>query len=319
MGNKWNSGLQNANQFDLLDEDLSSTEIEYLESPSYTLEDAKNLTELTQKQITWLLLQFKPRGEPMQEEVDGYAIVYKLNRYGLKETRWLLITTKALYIVEPMDFTLCSMRITIDNIKSLGFSLDNKCFGIKTKEEFYNCHLFYTKTSIFTVNAIKTMHYLEKNDFINIILAESATNLLDQIHENEEIEEPDLQAFETIKAAFGTKGEYLITSLSIFQRQPKISRGKIFLSNFCLYLTTLDIQISGILKLDTIKRLVLCENHLDFVVRSTREDFWLIHSQSYAILKEIEEVIYSEHNKKQRILFLDSKEIHYRGFLSPNQ
>ena len=166
--------------------------LDYIKCPVYNLENIKGLSEEKQKSITWLLVQFKDKGKPLTEEVDGYLVVYKKNRYGCKQTRWMLITTEAIYVVKQNDFSQCYLRIIIGDIENLGFCLDNQSFGIRTKE---SSHIFYSYNSISAVNSIKIMYYLKYEDFLSIVLTNEYKLLMNLILKPATVDEPDLKKF----------------------------------------------------------------------------------------------------------------------------
>lgn len=273
---------------------------EYLESPYYNLERAEELPESVQKQITWLLVQFKPKGEPLTEQVDGYLKILKKNRYCFKEIRWLLFTTNSLYLVEPNNFMQLNLRIPIISIESLGYSLDNKSFGIKSENEA-SFYVFYSENSINAVNAIKTLFYLLKEDFINVLIAESTKAFKYLMNKKIEAEGPDFETFAKIKESFEIKGEYLITSVIVFEAKPKIRKRKLFLSNFSIYLTSFDGEVYKTIEVAKVCELVLLSNHLEFGIRGVEGDFWLVYNQAYALLSEVSEIIKEEYGKDIRI------------------
>ncbi|OMJ93996.1 hypothetical protein SteCoe_2911 [Stentor coeruleus] len=291
---------------------MHQDETNYIESPHYHLDSPQELTEFQQKQITWLMVQFKPKGEPLKEEVEGYTRIYKKNRYGVKESRWLLLTTFSIYIVEANDFTQLNLRIPIENLTSLGYSLDNTSFGINSKAETSMSFWFYSQDAISIVNAIKIMYYLMKEDFLTIILADSTKMLKKILAIPAEPEEPDVKLFTCIKDIYGTKGEYLITSITLYERKPVIDRRKLVLSNMNIYLVKFSGRVISILPLATVIRLFLLSNHLDLVIKTSVGDLWLIYSQAYAILKEISEVLFMESKINVRIQFREPKEVAFK-------
>lgn len=275
--------------------------LDYIKCPVYNLENVKGLSEEKQKSITWLLVQFKERGKPLTEEIDGYLSVYKKNRYGCKQMRWMLITTEAIYVVKPNDFSQCFLRIILGDVENLGYCLDNQAFGIKTKE---SNHIFYSYNSISAVNSIKIMYYLKYEDFLSIVLTNESKLLMSLITKPSIIEEPDLKNFQIIKENFGSPGEYLITSVDVFRTKPSTQQGKLFISSLAIYFEPNNSEKIKKVMNEGIKRLILLDNHLEVVIKTQQGDLWLAYSQAFSLLKEISEILLTEFKKKVYIKYL---------------
>lgn len=311
MGNK-----QAAEEFNIDNslegfEDIEDFGKDYIECPEFTLEKAQNLNVLMQKQITWMLVQFKPKGDPLTEEVEGFLKVYKKNRYGIKEMRWMLFTTIALYLVEPKNFLQVNSRFLLADIRNLGYSLDNKAFGFNVPNEENPAQMFYYTDSISPVNAIKTLYYLLKEEFIYINIADSPRDLEKSLEILIGPDEPEVEAFKKLKEKFGTLGEYLITTVNLFEMLPKIKKVKMHISNFNLFIASSNGKLLNLIPLSEIFGCYMLMNHLEFVIKSRSGDIWLVHDQAYAILKEITEIITSEYHRKIRIRVLDKEEIRF--------
>jgi hypothetical protein len=278
--------------------------LDYIKCPDYTLQNIKDLSDEMQKSITWLLIQFKEKQKPLTEEIDGYLPVFKKNRYGCRQKRWMLITTEAIYIVKPYDFSQCFLRVQLKDIQNLGFSLTGQSFGLRTSDNF---HVFYSDFAVSALNSIKIMQYFQSEDFLTVVLSKENEELYSIIAKNAEVDEPDLQGFQFLKENYGNPGEYLITSVQAFKMKPFVEKGKLFISSVAIYFQ--DDRKRKVLKLmmEQVSRLILVDNHIEVIIRTPQEDLWLAYSQSFALLKEISEIVQTEFKKKIYIKYLSEK------------
>ena len=161
---------------------------------------------------------------------------------------------------------------------------------------------------------MKTLYYLQKEDFLHINIAKSSSSLSNQMKKSLDPEEPDIHMFSKLKDVYGAKGEFLITTVTLFELKPKWIKAKMHVSNLNLYFTNKG-QLYSLISISTIFGCYLLHNHLEFVIKTTKGDILLIHNQAYAILKEIIEIIKTEINRKLRIKVAEYDEIKFRGIV----
>jgi hypothetical protein len=311
MGNQKLKKLLEDDTVKVLDDPNERVE-NFIEAPLYTLQHPQDLPDLIQRQITWLLVQFKPKNEPISEQVEGYLEVYKRNRYGINQSRWLLFTTVSLYLVEPYNFMQLNARIPIEFISCLGYTLNNSCFGIKTKESNLSVYILHCENPISALNAIKTLNYLKTEDFIPIVIAKDSSELVKLINQAASPEEPDTKVYSDLKSKYGSKGEYLITSIKLYSIKPKLSQLKLYLSSSNLYFISLKDSVCTLVPLNKVAEVIMVINHLEFVIKTSYGDLWLIHDQAYGILNEIIEAIANEHKIKLRLKIMHADEIVFK-------
>ena len=163
-----------------------------LEAPEYRLEDTTSLSTEDQISISWIFKAYAQVNKFPQdeEEVDGFLIVKKKTRFNTMQSRFLLFSTRALYIMKKEYLKDVRRRIDLTDIASLTLAPDEQSFVIHVKPSDPGVDLtLYTERSIDAVNSIKTLIFLLVQNFPRIFRPASKQEFAkliksDQVHED---------------------------------------------------------------------------------------------------------------------------------------
>jgi hypothetical protein len=163
-----------------------------LEAPEYRLEDTTSLSNEDQISISWIFKAYAQVNKFPQdeEEVDGFLIVKKKTRFNTMQSRFLLFSTRALYIMKREYLKDVRRRIDLTDIASLTLAPDEQSFVIHVKPSDPGVDLtLYTEKSIDAVNSIKTLIFLLIQNFPRIYRPATKQEFLkliksDEVHED---------------------------------------------------------------------------------------------------------------------------------------
>lgn len=152
------------------EEDKEASKI-LLEAPDYHLEDIMTLSNEDQISVSWIFKAYAQVNKFQQEpeEVDGFLIVKKKTRFTSMQVRFLLFSTRALYIMKKEYLKDVRRRIDLTDIASLTLAHDGQSFVIHVKpsEPGRDLQLF-TENSKDAVISIQTLVFLLVDDFPKI-------------------------------------------------------------------------------------------------------------------------------------------------------
>ncbi|CAG9323519.1 unnamed protein product [Blepharisma stoltei] len=279
--------------------DKKSENLILVEAPKYQIDDVLQLDQKLQREISWLFLQFKTKDEVLEEEVDGYLPIKKENRYGIKQKRWLLFSTEALYIVTPNNFKSLRRRILLSTIDKIYQQSGNQSFALHIKEEEGSeCLRILTPRTLDAINAIKTLYYLKTEEFLEIKLVNSEKEML-EITKKEDSEGQEMKnnlIFGKIKAVHGIPGEQMVNLRKVYEVIKPGSKQMIILitASKTIYIANPKGILYNYVTLSQIKEIHTLANLSEFLLKTDEGDIWIQDNETPFIVREISDVIEHE-------------------------
>lgn len=282
----------------------------YIELPQYSLESIGNLTEREQKEVSWLLLQ----NQGQDEEVDGYLPVQKKNRYGVKQHRWILFTTAALYLVLPHNFMTCRRKVRICEIVNIFQTINKKQFALEVMSSEREFLLFYSVRTSDAVCALQNLKYFINSELKQLVILQGEKEILAYTKQEEKYIEEDI-LFLTIKADYGYPGEELLKTVELYSitasKKKTSEKMTMFITNKTVYYLDQNKRLFNYMDLDDIKGITMIDEKTEAIISSDLGDIWVYTIEIDFIAQDLKEIILNQTQRTLPYLNADAAEATY--------
>ena len=293
-----------------LEEIIQEGDVFYIDLPQYNLYNVNELTDREKKEISWLLLQ----NQTDDEEIDGYLPVRKKNRYGIKQHRWILFSTVALYVVIPHNFLACRQRIKISEIVNIYQTIDKEIFSLEIMSTEKYFLIFYANRTSDAVFAIQNLRYIISSELKELIFVRNEKEIIITSQNIDNPMDEDI-VFLKIKADHGFPGEELIKTIDAYSHT--LSKNKIrekmtlLITNKTIYYLDAKKALLNYMELDQVRSLTSINDKSEAIISSDEGDVWLYTLQIDLVTQDIKDIVLNQTYKVLELLTAEEKEISY--------